>query len=446
MTRWREDTTCDEWGSFCYLRDAETGTYWSTTHQPTQWKPDFYEAILSEGRAEFRRRDQGIDAYTEIVVSPEDDVELRRLRLTNPGQVRRTIEVTSYTEVVIAPAAADAQHPAFSKLFVQTEALVDPPALLCTRRPRSADERLPHLIHLMTVHGAAVGPVSHETDRMRFIGRGGSLHAPRAMQGPQQALSGSTGSVLDPIVATRRVVTLEPGQTAVIDIVYGMADAREACLALAHKYVDRQMVDRVFELAWAHSRIVLRQIDASDADAHLYARLASAVVYTRSTLRADAATLLRNRRSQSGLWGYAISGDLPIVLLQVSAAAHIELVRQMVQAHTWWRLKGLAVDLVIWNEERDVYRQQLQEQILGLIAAGIEAHVIDRPGGIFVRHAEQIAGEDRVLLQAVARVVISDRDGTLSEQVLRRPAAAGPVELLRPTRLGRPRADRCDTA
>ena len=184
VTRWREDTTCDEWGSFFYLRDTETGTFWSTTHQPTQRKPDRYEAIFSEGRAEFRRRDHGIDAYTEIVVSPEDDIELRRLRVTNAGRVRRIIEVTSYAEVVIAPAAADAQHPAFSKLFVQTEVLADPAALLCTRRPRSADEQPPRLLHLMAVHGAPAGPVSHETDRARFIGRGRSLQAPQALRAP----------------------------------------------------------------------------------------------------------------------------------------------------------------------------------------------------------------------------------------------------------------------
>ena len=433
VTRWREDTTCDEWGSFCYLRDTDSGTYWSTTHQPTPGEPDFYEAIFSEGRAEFRRRDQGIEAYTTIVVSPEDDIELRRLRITNFGKTRRSIEVTSYSEIVITPAAADAQHPAFSKLFVQTEVLTDPAALLCTRRPRSAEEQPPHLLHLMAVHGASAGPVSHETDRMRFIGRGRNLHAPEVLRSPGP-LSGSAGSVLDPIVASRRVITLEPQQSATVDMVLGISATREGCVALAHKYVDRRLADRVFELSWVHSQINLRQINASDADAHLYARLAGAVIYAQPTLRADADTLLRNRRSQSGLWGYSISGDLPIVLLQVGAATNIEIVKQMVQAHAWWRLKGLAVDLVIWNEARDVYRQNLQEQILGLVAAGVEAHVIDRPGGIFMRHAEQISAEDRVLLQAVARVIITDRHGSLSEQVLRSPIAPKPVETLKPTR------------
>jgi cyclic beta-1,2-glucan synthetase len=433
VTRWREDTTCDNWGSFCYLRDTETGVSWSTAHQPTQWPADSYEAIFTEGRAEFRRRDQGIDAYTEIVVSPEDDIELRRLRLTNLGRARRTIELTSYTEVVIAPAAADAQHMAFSKLFVQTEVLTEPAALLCTRRPRSAGEHPPHMFHLMAVHGARAGAASHETDRARFIGRGRSLRSPQSLR-DGGALSGSAGSVLDPVVATRRVITLEPDQTATVDIVYGMADTREACLALVHKFVDRRLADRVFDLSWTHSQVVLRQINASEADARLYACLAGAVIYSQPMHRADAAMLLRNRRSQSGLWGYAISGDLPIVLLQVCDAVNIGLVKQMVQAHAWWRLKGLAVDLVIWNEERDGYRQRLQEQILGLIAAGIEAHVVDRPGGIFVRHAEQIAGEDRILLQSVARVIINDQHGSLEQQVTRKPVAERRVAPFVPTR------------
>ncbi len=436
VTRWREDTSRDDWGSWCYLRDTQSGATWSTTHQPTLGKAEGYEAIFTEGRAEFRRRDHGIDAYTEIVVSPEDDIELRRLRLTNSGASRRSIELTSYAEVVIAPAAADAQHMAFSKLFVQTEVLDEPPALLCTRRPRSAEEHPPHMFHLMAVHGVnptQAGAVSHETDRARFIGRGRSLHSPQALR-ESGALSGSAGSVLDPVVATRRVITLLPEQTATIDLVYGMAETREACLALVHKYVDRRLADRVFDLSWTHSQVVLRQINASEADTQLYARLASAVVYSQPMHRADAAMLLRNRRSQSGLWGYAISGDLPIVLLQVSEATNIDLVKQMVQAHAWWRLKGLAVDLVVWNEERDGYRQRLQEQVLGLIAAGIEAHVVDRPGGIFVRHAEQIAGEDRILLQAVARVIIDDRHGSLEQQVMRKPVAERRVTAFVPTR------------
>ncbi|MDH3461988.1 MAG: cyclic beta 1-2 glucan synthetase, partial [Burkholderiaceae bacterium] len=436
LTRWREDSTCDAWGSFCYLRDLASGKFWSTAYQPTQQRGDLYEAIFSEGRAEFRRRDFGLDTHTEIVVSPEDDIELRRVRVTNGSGVRRRIEITSYTEVVLAPAAADALHPAFSKLFVQTELVQQPAALLCTRRPRSPEEPTPWMFQLMAVHGVASEGLSHETDRAQFIGRGNTLASPQALHahGP---LSNSAGSVLDPVAASRCVFTLEPDQTAVIDVAYGMADNRAACLALVEKYQDRRLADRVFELAWAHSQVVLRQLNASEADAQLYGQLAGAVIYSQATLRAESAVLLRNRRSQSSLWGYAISGDLPIVLLRIGEAANLELIRQLVQAHAWWRLKGLAVDLVIWNEERDVYRQRLQEQIMGLISAGVESHVIDRPGGIFVRQAEQISQEDRVLLQSVARVVIQDGRGTLAEHASRKPPTDRRVTPLVPPRASR---------
>ncbi len=419
VTRWREDVTCDNWGAFCYIRDATSGEFWSNTHQPTLKRAETYEAIFSEGRAEFRRRDLDYETHTEIVVSPEDDIELRRVRITNRARTRRTIDVTSYAEVVLAAPAADAMHPAFSNLFVQTEIIRERQAVLCTRRPRSLSEQAPWMVHLMAVRGAEVGEISYETDRMRFIGRGRTVAAPQAVGG-SAALSGSAGSVLDPIVAIRHRITLEPEQTATIDMVTGIGATRDAVLSLAGKYQDRHLADRVFELAWTHSQVVLRQINATEADAQLYGRLAGSVIYANSSLRADAGVISKNRRGQSGLWGYAISGDLPIVLLQIGDLANIDLVRQLVQAHAYWRLKGLTVDLMIWNEDQAGYRQLLQEQIMGLIAAGVEAHVMDRPGGIFVRRTEQISGEDRILLQSVARAIISDRRGALGDQINRR--------------------------
>jgi cellobiose phosphorylase len=427
ITRWREDGTCDNRGTFCYIRDVASGQFWSAAHQPTLARAERYEAIFSDARAEFRRLDDGIESHTQIAVSPEDDIELRRLRLTNRSRVRRTLEVTTYAEVVLAPPAAEALHPAFSNLFVQTEIVRERHAILCTRRPRSLAEQAPWMVHLMAVHGVASPDASYETDRMAFLGRGRTSANPRAMDaaGP---LAGSDGSVLDPIVAIRRRVTLEPDETATLDMVCGVAQTREAAADLGAKYQDRHLADRVFELAWTHCWVTLRQINASDADAQLYARLAGHVLHANPALRADPAVLGKNRRGQSALWGHGISGDLPIVLLQIGDAQNIELVRSMVQAHAYWRLKGLAVDLVIWNEDRGGYRQALQDQVMGLIAAGVEAHVIDRPGGILVRRTEQIAEEDRVLMQCVARVIVTDRRGSLADQLERR----APVENLPP--------------
>jgi hypothetical protein len=310
VTRWREDTTCDNWGTFCYLRDAATGEFWSAGHHPTLKRAETYEAIFSEARVEFRRRDHDYETHAEIVVSPEDDIELRRLRITNRSRVRRVIEVTSYAEV---PRAAASER--------------------CTRRsaisscrPRSFATGGDLLTPSPLRRGAPAVDVSpdgrarrqhrgdfYETDRARFIGRGRTVTAPQALS-DSAALSGSEGSVLDPVVAIRQRITLDPEETATIDMVYGIGETRDACLGLAAKYQDLHLADRVFDLAWTHSWVTLRQINATESDAQLYARLDS-VIYANSSLRADTAVLARNRR------GNPASGDMPFPATCPSCAA-----------------------------------------------------------------------------------------------------------------------------
>ena len=419
LTRWREDATCDDWGTFCFIKDVDNNEYWSAAYQPALQPGNNYEAVFSQGRAEFRRRDLSLETHTEIVVSPEDDIELRRIHISNKSRRKRIIEITSYAEVVLAPAKADEAHPAFSNLFVQTAINKQKNAITCTRRPRSATEITPCMFHLMKVHDAETKNISYETNRSNFIGRGNSIHNPQVMN-RSNTLTDTEGSVLDPIISIRYRIVIEPQETIIADLIFGAADTIDTCNFLIDKYQDRNLTNRVLELAWTHSQVILRQINAIESDAQLYARLAGSILFANPSLRTDPSVMLKNNRGQSGLWGYSISGDLPIVLLQIEDSANIELVRQMVQAHTYWRFKGLAVDLVIWNEDSGGYRQVLLNQIQGLIAPAVAGDVKDKPGGIFVRSADQISNEDRILFQTVARVIISDKLGTLEEQISRR--------------------------
>ncbi len=429
VTRWREDSTRDNWGNFCFIRDVEKNMLWSTGHQPTTKTGKSYEAVFSQGRAEFRRSDNDIETHTEIVVSPEDDVEIRRVHITNRSRKKRYIELTSYAEVVLNSAIADVLHPAFSNLFVQTEIIPNKHSIICTRRPRSAEEQVPWMFHLMKAGSAIVEQVSYETDRMQFIGRGNTINDPQALKNGG-GLSGTEGPVLDPVVSIQYRLYIDPQESVTVDMIYGIGETRELCEGLIEKYQDPSFMERAFELAWTHSQMALRQINATEADAQLYARLASAVIYVNPALRADPAILVKNQKGQSGLWSYSISGDVPIVLLQVSDIENIGLVKQLVQAHAYWRLKGLMVDLVIWNEDYGGYRQVLQNQLLGLISAGVDKDVTERPGGIFVRLTDQIAPEDRILIQSVARVVITDSKGSLLNQVMKRQAIKPTVPFL----------------
>jgi cyclic beta-1,2-glucan synthetase len=417
VTRWHEDPTRDPWGSFCYVRDVTSGAFWSVAHQPSLVLGQSYEAIFSLGRAEFRRRDGDLETHVEISISPEDDVELRRVSITNRGRSARTLELTSFAEVVLAPRGADAAHPAFSNLFVQTELVRTHQGILCTRRPRSGEERPPWLLHLMTVQGRQVGPTSYETGRAEFIGRGRSAADPLAMH--RESLTNSEGAVLDPVVAIRNRVVIQPDRTLRLHLATGVSETREAALALLEKYSDHHSAERVFDLSWTHSQVVLRQLDLTEADTQLYERLASHLIYANPTLRAPRGIIARNKSGQSALWAYGISGDLPIVLVRISDREQLDLVRQLAKAHTYWRLKGLVADLVIWNEDSSGYRHVLHDDILGVIGPSA-AGLLDRPGGIFVRRGDQLSEEDKVLMQTVARLILSDTDGPLSEQVNRR--------------------------
>ena len=416
VTRWNEDPTCDSGGTFCYIRDVISGNIWSAGYQPTLKKSETYEAIFPQAGAEFRRHDYGLDTHMEISVSPEDDIELRRISLTNRSRKRRIIEITSYAEVVLTSPAADALHPAFSKLFVQTEIIHQRQGILCTRRPRSLNEPVPWMLHRIAVHGTLIDTVSYETDRLKFIGRGRTLVHPQAMD-DASSLSGTEGSVLDPIVSIRCRIAIEPEETARVDIISGIAETRDLALGLMEKYQDQHLTDRVIDLAWTHAQIVLSHLNATEAEAQTYGHLASFILYAHAFKRAKSYILKENRRGQSGLWGYGISGDLPIILLMIGDQSKIELVRQLVKTYTYWRAKGLMVDLVIWNEDHSGYRDLLHNQIMELLASGAVTHAVERPGGIFIRHSDQMPEEDRILLQSVARVIITDEDDNLANQI-----------------------------
>jgi cyclic beta-1,2-glucan synthetase len=415
VTRWHEDRTRDCWGQFCYVRDLRTGLVWSAGYQPLCRPADEFEVIYSTDKAEFRRTDAGIETHWEIAVSPENLAEVRRVTLTNHNNRPHDLELTSYAEVVLAPHRADLAHPAFAKLFLETEFVPSEEALLCRRRPRSEDQKPIWAVHVIAFEGKPFGTVQYETDRARFLGRGRTPANPAALE-PGTTLSGTTGPVLDPVFSLRRRVRVAPGASVSVAFTTAVADTREEALALADQYHDFHGVGRAFELAWAHSQVELRHLRLSAEEAHLYQRLAGHVVFAGAALRAAGAAAA-NHLGQPGLWRHGISGDKPIVLVRVAESDEIPLVRQLVLAHTYWRLKGLETDLVILNEHPASYLEELHQELLNLVRGSADHTLMDKPGGIFVRQAAKMAEEDRVLLQAAARVVLAGNRGSLFAQV-----------------------------
>ncbi len=420
VTRWRSDTTRDNWGTFVYVRDVRSGAVWSAGYQPVCSKPNSYEVAFSEDKADFWRRDGGIITHLEVIVSGEDNSELRRISVANYSNRPREIELTSYAEVVLAPMASDQAHPAFSNLFVETEFDSPHQALLARRRPRSSEDEAVWGIHVMTASTQMIAGIQFETDRSRFLGRGRSTAEPIAVM-EDRPLSNTVGAVLDPIFSLRCRVRLQPNQTAHIVFTTGVAQSREKAIVLAEKYRDPNIFERESRLAWTRAQVEMNHLHIDPDEAHLFQRLGGRVLYPDSSLRPRPHVLALNKLTQSGLWPHGISGDLPIVILRLEREEDVPMSRQLLRAHQYLRSKGLQFDLVILNDHPTSYAQSLQDSLQMAVRSSGGQALLDKPGGIFIRRSDMMREEERILLHAVARVVIVSERGSLEDQLTRRP-------------------------
>lgn len=413
LTRWREDPTTTASGSFVYIHDPKKQKTWSTAYQPTKAEPSSYESIFSPGRAEFKRFDDKIFVHTEITVAPEDNVELRRITVTNLGDTERELDVVSYMEPVLASRRADAAHPAFSKLFVGIELLKDSDAILCSRRPRTESEQEMFLFHRVTLK-TSYAPIRFFTSRTDFIGRGGSLAAPNALC-DRPSLSRAAESKVDPIVSLGCKIRLEPGMSETLVFVSGAAQARKEAISLIERYQELLHVNRAFELSWSRAQVELRSHAYTASQADLFHRLAGCLFYNELSVRGDPEVLASSRLSQSALWRFGISGDLPIVLLKMTDSRQGKVMQELLLAHHFLRERGVELDLVVLHKNPGTYMQHLAEDLDYLVRSSPAGALLDRPGGVFLRSSSQISEQEAALLETVARVVIDADIGGLAE-------------------------------
>jgi cyclic beta-1,2-glucan synthetase len=421
LTRWREDATSDDSGFYVFVKDLRAGVAWSAGFQPSGVEPDGYAVLFEEDRAEITRRDGFLTTTLDVLVSSEDDAEVRRVSITNAGSRPSDIEITSYAELVLASQTADIAHPAFSKLFVETEYLPDVGAILARRRKRSPNDPEVWAAHLTVVDGEAVGAPEFETDRARFLGRNHSIRAPMAIM-DSRPLSNSVGAVLDPIFSIRRRIRVAPGATVRVAYWTIAAASREALLDGVDKHRDPTAFTRASTLAWTQAQVQLHHLGVTAGEASLFQRLAGHIIFASSAMRPSSETILRGSGPQLGLWSQGISGDLPIVLLRIADIENLDIVRELLQAHEYWRMKHLAVDLVILNDRQSSYVQDLQIAIETLMRASQQLALPDtefRPGRVFLLRADLMAAETKALLTSVARVVLAAQRGGLLEQLER---------------------------
>lgn len=412
--RWREDVTTDNTGMFFYIKNINSNEYWSATFEPCKYEGENYEVIFLPDKCEFKRKDGNLRTYTEVTVSQEDEGEVRRISITNGSNHKREIEITSYLEVTLAPYNADLVHPAFGNLFIETEFVQEPTCIIASRRPKSKEEKL-WLMQTVAIDGRQVGSVQYETSRVNFIGRNRNIMNPRAMDNDVQ-LTKSVGAVIDPIISIRMRVLIEPGKTCRLAYSTMCANSRQNAIELANKYSNMSNVDRIFQLSWTEVQLEMKYLSIKSNQVNIYQKMASKILFKNSIFKDRYKYVTKIKQGQSSLWPYGISGDFPIVLLIVRDEKHVELVRQLIDAHEYWSLKGLSVDLVILNLQDNSYIQVLQDKIRDMVNSR-RVYKGSKSGGIFIYSRSTMDEKNMEFFMAISRIVIDAEDGEFIKHI-----------------------------
>lgn len=416
VTRWRSDNQQGRFGTFFYIKDVESNNIWSSSISPVMKAPSKYKVVYTQDKANYHRTDNDIDTQTEIVVSPENDIEIRRLSLSNHGQQPKVIEITSYMEVVLTPQSADVAHPAFSNLFIKTEFLAKYNTLISVRKAREQHNKNSYGFHSINVDADIIGGIQYETDRSKFIGRNKNLSNPIALEA-NHPLSNTVGPVLDPIMSLRVRIRLLPGQTATMCFVTGVAKDYNDVLLLTEKYNEDSAIERAFELAWTRGQVELGYLGLKSENIETYRKIIAHIIYISTLRYKQDEEVRKNKRGQSSLWSFGISGDIPIVLAVINNNEQIELVKSLLKAHEFWRIKGFKVDLVIVNEDEGSYTQPLYNLIQDTVSVSHARDLREKSGGVFIKQGSLMSTEDMNLLYASARVVFKGDEGTLAKQI-----------------------------
>jgi cellobiose phosphorylase len=430
LTNWEEDPIKDHYGTFFYIKNITDGQTWSPTLHPSRVHGEGASMDANMDKIVFTRSDGTIHTEMKICVAPDEMAEIRQITLKNFGPYPCTMEVTSLLEPVLAPKDAHQAHPAFSKLFIETEVELAAQALLAHRR--TGDEKpSPWMVHGIHVDGTTLGPLEYETDRARFVGRGRSYRKPIVIEA-NQPLSGTTGAVLDPVLALRHRVELDSDETITFSFITGVAPSRADALALVGRLADPYQVEQAFELAYANSLTRLQEMRITVPQVYILQLLASQLVFYNYYRKRRDQVLPHNVKDQSTLWAYGLSGDLPIILVWLEDQQGKELATEILRAHQYWQRKGLGIDLVLLINNKEGYQQALHKEIQQLIQTFPGGHDLNHPGGVFLYSASTIPPADQILLETVARISLRSNGGSLLSQL--RPVLKNTRQLPKPQR------------
>lgn len=420
LTRWRPDGVLDPWGTWIYIQDIggdlkNQGKSWSAAHQPIPGNKADMQVTYFAHMAVFRRMENEITSTMEVTVAPDDPVEIRRIHIHNNNGDIRDLRLTSYGEVILSPQSADTRHPAFNKLFIESEFIPELDLQIFMRRPRSNLETLIYMGHMVVAHGNHAA-TRHEADRYQFLGRNQSLRSPAALTS-QQYLTGTSGATLDPIFALGQEIRLDPHGSEDLAYLTFAGESREAILALANRYRNWTLIENSFQQANIAAQAWLGKQEIITESFKGILQVLSALIYSFKSVRTSPETIATNRLGQSGLWRFGISGDFPILLVELDNPKQIDLPREALLLHNFLRGRRFKVDVVIINRQPTDYGAELNRMLYRLVSKMNSEEWLHQRGGIYILYGDQMSVEENVLLQTAASVFLVGEKGPLGNQL-----------------------------
>ncbi len=419
ITRFIPDATEDQQGTLFFLRDTHSGRWWSVTSEPTRVIEEEAVSIFTDEKAEYTKMVDGIKSTLECLITSEGCGEGRRIQLMNTTNKDRLIEVTSYGELALATMDTDQAHPVFSRMFIETEIAEEGKTIFAQRRKRSPSDPEIYVTHFVSSTTDILQETEAETDRSLFIGRGRSIHRPAAFD-QNARFSNSQGCVLDPIMSLRcRIKISAYGKAELIFWTFA-AHTKEALYNHIKHYRQPDMFQKELSRAWTRSQVALYQSGTQPKEAIVYQKYATSLIYLDRIWRLSPEILAKTLGKQSDLWPMSISGDNPLCLLRLNNEGNISVLRELLKAHEYWRMRGLIVDLVILNEQAFSYIQNTQ-RALEWVCESYRHHAqeADERQHIFMLQRDKINEQSFKTLLASARIVLDAQNGSLSEQLKR---------------------------
>ena len=414
VNNWSSDPTDDNYGTFIYVKDIISGKYFSITYAPTFIKPEFYEVVFSIDKVEYRRVEGKLDCKMEVTISPEYNAEIRRATITNLNSKKIVkLEVVSFVEIVLDKYRDLKAHPAFRKLFIETEFDRNTRTVIAARRSKTPSEK--RILHGTTclVESDSNKMFLHETNRLIFIGRGRTLRNPAGVENTFNSLGGS-GEVVDPCVSIKVPIEIQPNQSITVSYISAVSHDKQELLNIMRRLRSTYAVKDVFNKALFDSKVEMQYLSLNYEKINKIQDLVTSILYNVKDVNNNKSEL--NILRQENLWKFSISGDYPIFLVKIKDVSEIETVRDAVIVVEYLRKNQINIDLVIINEKQVGYNTDLSNYIYDIISNVKVFESSAEQTNIYLINKDDLTNEEIILFDTIAKVELSGNDRLLGEK------------------------------